>query len=244
MRVALCWFSHSENRRSVTPPGSEDDHKGSWRLGAALWQLGGSTTQFGLVRTWTASLLSFRQRTFQTWPASHHAPPKLSLNTTLRAIDKRVSNAFPTPLALPTRISQRVDCDRLIFRRFSTCRDNAGGTGSSIAPLGGLRPGKKWRNLPSAKPSTDTRATLHPSRPPVLSISRLFFSACHFRRLRFLHHSRDNRDFSPSPDSHRSLDFFRVPFPVLIVINQPHASSRQPPSWRTSTSRRRRRPSR
>lgn len=97
MRVALCWFSHSENRRSVTPPGSEDDHKGSWRLGAALWQLGGSTTQFGLVRTWTASLLSFRQRTFQTWPASHHAPPKLSLNTTLRAIDKRVSNAFPTP---------------------------------------------------------------------------------------------------------------------------------------------------
>lgn len=209
MRVALCWFSHSENRRSVTPPGSEDDHKGSWRLGGgfvATWWVHRPIRPsayldrlLALVPAANFSDLACQpSRSSQTLP-QHHA------SRHRQARQQRLSN----PLALPTRISQRVDCDRLIFRRrFSTCRDNAGGIGSSIAPLGGLRPGKKWRNLPSAKPSTDTRATLHPSRPPVLSISRLFFSACHFRRLRFLHHSRDNRDFSPSPDSHRSLDFF------------------------------------
>lgn len=200
--------------------------------------------QFGLVRTWTASSLSFRQRTFQTWPASHHAPPKLSLNTTLRAIDKRVSNAIPTPsrcrhasASASITIASFSDADfRVVEQHW----------GHRVVDRSARGP-QAWEEVEepsSAKPSTDTRATLHPSWAPVLSISRLFFSGCHFRRLRFLQHSRDNRDFSPSPDFHRSLDFFRVLFPVLIVINQPHASSRQPPSWRTSTSRRRRRPSR
>lgn len=174
-------------------------------------------------------------RSSQTLP-QHHA------SRHRQARQQRHSN----PLALPTRISQRVDCDRLIFRRrFSTRRDKTGGTGSSIAPLGGLRPGKKVEDhshrrshqlIPARRCTHRGRLSF---RFRVSSFLVAIFGDSGFCTIR-----ATIATFRRRPTPTGRPDFFRVPFPVLIVINQPHASSRQPPSWRTSTLRRRRRPSR
>src|SRR5688500_10880102 len=98
-------FSHSEVGDSSGVV--NHDHRKVLATWAALWQFGGSTATMGLACTWTASLLSFQQRTFQTWPASHHAPPTLSLNTTLAPSTSASATPFQPPRAADTHLPAR-----------------------------------------------------------------------------------------------------------------------------------------